>query len=138
MGPSVTITGKVERPGNVTYTRRGGYMTASEVALGRVAILRDELSCVVVTERRVMPFDRDHLEVLGIDPDAAHGLIVKGATAWREPFGPSAAQVVYVDTPGYCPSDIARLSFTRRPQPAWPLEESTTFQAGRPESGGDE
>lgn len=127
MGPPVTISGRVERPGEVTYRRTGDYMRGSEVSLGRIAIVRDDLSCVVVTERRVMPFDRDHLEVLGLDPATARSLIVKGATAWREPFGPLAAQALYVDTPGFCPGDLARLEYTRCPRPIWPLDEFTEF-----------
>ena len=127
MGVPVVLKGRVERLGNVTYSRRGSYMKGQQVNMGRVAVLRSAAGSVVVTEKRVMPFDSDHLTVLGLEPKACHVIVTKSAIAWKAAFGDIARNVFYVDTPGYCPSDVAKLAYRHRPAPLFPLDEQVAW-----------
>jgi microcystin degradation protein MlrC len=120
LGPPVPIAGRVELHGPTTYSRAGTYMSGQVVDMGRVAVVHDRAGAVVLTERRIMPFDQDHLEVLGLDPARARVIVAKGATAWRAAFGAIEKQTIYVATPGFCPSNLSRLTYRHRPRPGWP------------------
>jgi microcystin degradation protein MlrC len=127
LGDPVAVRGSVRRLGPVTYRRAGRYMHGQEVGMGRVAVVEAAAGKIVLTERRVMPFDDDHLRAVGIDPQECGVIVAKSATAWKGAFGAYAARGIYVRTPGYCPSDVAQLKFEDRPRPMFPLEEEATW-----------
>lgn len=137
MGAPVRLAGPVRRPGHVRYTRSGSYMPGQGVDMGRVAVVESASGSVVVTELRIVPFDMDHLRVLGIEPTESRILVAKGAIAWKAAFGEIAATTVYARTPGYCPGDLRQLEYRNRTTPAFPLEGATwSEQSGTRASGG--
>lgn len=127
LGGPVSISGPVRRLGQVVYRRSGPYMRGQLVAMGRVAVVESRAGAVVITERRVMPFDDDHLRVIGIEPEKRRVIVAKSAIAWKAAFGSYAKQGLYARTPGYCPSDLSSLRYTQRPCPAYPLEEDARW-----------
>lgn len=129
MGPPALVSGTVRRHGPVRYRRTGSYMTGAEVDMGRVAVVESEVGSVVVTENRIVPFDDDHLVVLGLAPRSARILVAKGAIAWKAAFGEYAATTVYVDGPGTCPVSLDALDFAARPRPMYPFEPLTAWSA---------
>jgi len=121
-GPAtVRLEGRVEPLGVVRYRRQGPYMRGQLVDMGRVAVVDCAAGRVVVTERRVLPFDDTHLRVVGIEPERKQILVVKGATAWRAGLAAIAKNAYYVSTPGYCPADLARLEYRSGAPRAYPL-----------------
>jgi microcystin degradation protein MlrC len=129
MGPPALVSGAVRPHGQVRYRRTGSYMTGAEVDMGRVAVIESEVGAVVITENRIVPFDDDHLTVLGLAPRAARILVAKGAIAWKAAFGDYAASTVYVDGPGTCPVSLDALNFAARPRPLYPFEPLTEWSA---------
>lgn len=127
LGPPVPVSGMVRRPGKMCYRRSGSYMHGQPVDMGRVAIVESAAGHVVLTENRVMPFDDDHLRLLGIDPEKQRIIVAKSATAWKAAFGRYAARVLFVRTPGACPGDLGQLAYSRRPHPLYPLERDATW-----------
>jgi microcystin degradation protein MlrC len=124
-GPTLVLDAEIVRVADVRYRRTGTYMTGQQVDLGRCAVVAVEGVELVLTSRRAMPFDPDHLPAVGIDPAERRVLVAKSAIAWRAAFGAVARGVVYVDGPGICTCSLGRLPFTSRPRPAWPLEPAT-------------
>jgi microcystin degradation protein MlrC len=127
LGDPVPVEGEVRRLGVVGYTRTGRYMQGQTVDMGRVAALESRMGTIVLTERRVMPFDDDHLRAVGVEPERRRVIVAKSASAWKGAFGAYAHAAFYVRTPGYCPSDLGQLPFSRRPRPAYPLEEDAIW-----------
>lgn len=127
LGPPVTLIGSVSAHGPVSYRRTSEYMRGQTVNLGRVAVIDCGAGQVVVTERRVLPFDLDHLTAVGVQPARKRVIVAKAAIAWKEAFGELAAQAAFLRLPGFCPSDLADIPFTRRPAPLWPLEPNTAW-----------
>jgi microcystin degradation protein MlrC len=123
----VEVEGRVDRIGVVSYKRSGSYMSGQQVNMGSVAIVHSGLGKVVITENRVMPFDSDHLAVLEIDVATCRVIVTKSAIAWKAAFGDLGATVFYVDAPGRCPSDLARLTYHHRPVPLYPIEPDTSW-----------
>lgn len=121
-GPPVAIAGPVRFAGEVSYRRTGNYMTGQSVPLGPVAVVDDAGVQVMLTTEKAMPFDNDHLRVVGIQPEAQRLIVVKSAIAWRPHFRPFAGAEFYLDTPGITTSNLERLDFAKRPRPLYPLE----------------
>jgi len=126
-GLPIDVDGVVELAQAVEYRRRSSYMTGQLVRLGEVAIVNASGVRIVVTEQRLMPFDADHLTVLGIEPAAQKILVCKSAIGWRAAFGDVAKAHVFVDTPGICASDLRRLDYTHGQHAMFPLDQRATW-----------
>jgi microcystin degradation protein MlrC len=121
-GPPLELDGVIALAQPVAYRRRSSYMTEQLVRLGDVAVVDAGGVRVVLTERRAMPFDADHLTVLGIAPAEQRVLVCKSAIGWRAAFGDVARAHVFVDTPGICASDLHRLPYRHRQGAMFPLD----------------
>lgn len=120
--PPLVLRGRVAFAGEARYRRTGSYMTGSEVDMGACAVVDAGGVEVVLTSRRVPPFDADHLRAVGIEPAERRILVAKSAVAWRAAFGDVASEAIPVDTPGPCTCRLETLPYERRPRPLWPLD----------------
>lgn len=125
-GEPIETTVLVEKITTGEYEHKGSYMTGYITSMGRTALVRADGVQIVLTSRRSMPFDAEQLRCLGIEPKEQNILVVKAAVAWKAAFGDIAKRVLIVDTPGVCAAELTRLNYNKRPQPLFPLDESTT------------
>ncbi len=121
-GAAVAVRGRVGCLARVRYDRSGSYMTGQQIDLGQCAVVEAEGIELVLTSRRAMPFDADHLRVVGIDPESRRVIVAKSAVAWRAAFGELAAEAIFVDTPGICTCQLDRLEYENAPRPIVPLD----------------
>lgn len=121
-GAPVALRGRVGRLAHVRYERSGSYMTGQQIDLGQCAVVGAEGVELVLTSRRAMPFDADHLRMVGIDPESRRVVVTKSAVAWRAAFGEFAAEAIFVDTPGICTCHLDRLGYENAPRPIVPLD----------------
>ena len=128
-GPPLAFEGRILRAGPVEYRRRSSYMTGQLVRLGAVAVVDAGGVRVVLTERRAMPFDADHLRVLGIAPEAQQILVCKSAIGWRAAFGEIAGLTSSSTRPASAPP-TSPSSPTRRARTR--CFRSIPMPAGRP------
>ena len=119
--PRLLLRGRVASAGEASYRRTGSYMTGSLVDMGLCAVLEAGGVEIVLTSRRVMPFDDQHLAAVGIDAAERRIVVVKSAVAWRAGF-PGAAQSLALDTPGITSCRLETVPYTGRPRPLYPLE----------------
>ncbi|MBL8698446.1 MAG: M81 family metallopeptidase [Alphaproteobacteria bacterium] len=126
-GDPVAIDGTVVFAGRVHYRRSGPWMTGQLAQLGRVARIDVDGIHVVVTETRILPYDTQHLEAVGLDPRRLRFIVVKAAAGWRTPFEPLMSTCFYLDTPGAHAPDLSRFPFRSRPRPLYPLERDATW-----------
>lgn len=130
LGPPVHLTGDIRPIGDMVYRRSGAYMTGQQVEMGRVVIVSSGAGDVVLTEKRVMPFDDDHLRVLGLRPESYAIVVVKSASAWKAAFGAYASKAIYVRTPGFCPSDVRDVGLTGPAERYFPIDPSRAWVPG--------
>lgn len=123
-GAPVLLEGRIAFAGPLVYTRSSSYMTGMPVDLGCVALVVCGETRVLLTERRAMPFDTDHLRAVGIDPVAQRILVVKAAVAWKAAFGDLAVAHHLVDTPGACAPNLAHLDYRHGAERLYPLNRS--------------
>ncbi len=108
-GSPIPVTGTVRLVSDGTYVHRGSYATGITTRMGRSVVLEASGNTIVLTERRVMPFDAQQLLSVGVSPRHCRALVVKSAIAWRAAYGEYASQVIEVDAPGVCTANLRRL-----------------------------
>ena len=121
-GAPVTVRGKLVRVEEVRYRRSGSFHTGMEIDMGVCAVLDLGGVELVLTSRRVLPFDSDHLHAVGIDPAQRSILVTKSAVAWRAAFGDVASRAYYVDGPGICTCRLDSFDYKRVRRPIVPLD----------------
>ena len=120
------------------FVGRRGLVRGSSQSMGPSALLELGGVRVVVITHRQQLLDPAQLEILGVDVDSpASGvqtLVVKSRGHFRaafEGFAP-ASRIVEVDGPGLTTPVLSRLSLTRIPRPAFPLDPDATWPALSP------
>jgi microcystin degradation protein MlrC len=83
----------------------------------------DGPNTVVLNSLRTPPFSLGQITSLGIDPAHQAILVVKAAVAYKAAYGPIAARVIEVDTPGLTAIDPARFTFRNIRRPMFPLDD---------------
>jgi microcystin degradation protein MlrC len=126
-GAPVRVQGRVARLGSGDFTYKGSYMTSRKVQAGRAALLDSSGVQVLVREKKVMPFDREEIQVMGIDPARCRIIVVKSALAWRAAYGDLARAVLDVDTPGICTARFDTLPYRRLRRPISPLDRDVSW-----------
>lgn len=111
-GDPVELSGIVRLVSDGRYTHRGSYNTGFVIQMGRSVVIESGNNTIVLTERRVMPFDAQQLLSLGVSPLYCQALVVKSAVAWRAAYGEYARSVIEVDAPGVCTANLHRLGLS--------------------------
>ena len=97
--------------------------------MGRCAVLRSGAVRVLLTERKTPPGDLAQLRSQGIEPTEQQVIVVKSAVAFRGAYAPIAAEMLEVDTPGLCASNLHPFPYRLLPRPVYPLEEGVEWAA---------
>lgn len=116
---------RVEQPGHFTG------MYGREVRMGRCAVLRSGGVRILLTERKTPPGDLAQLRSQGIEPTQQQVIVTKSAVAFRGAYAPIAAEMLEVDTPGLCASNLHAFAYRALPRPLYPLDEGVEWGTGR-------
>jgi len=116
---------RVESPGHFTS------LYGHEVQMGRCAVLRSGGVRVLLTERKTPPGDLAQLRSQGIEPMHQQVIVVKSAVAFRGAYAPIAAEMLEVDTPGLCASNLHPFHYRLLPRPVYPLDAGIEWGAGK-------
>jgi microcystin degradation protein MlrC len=81
----------------------------------------------IVTTHRYQPTDLNVFRSQGIEPTAKQIVAVKSSVHFRAAFGPIAADVIEVDTPGLTNPRLDGLPYRRLNRPIYPLDAETTW-----------
>lgn len=94
------------------------------IHMGRTAWLRVAGVNIILTERKIPPFDLAQLRGVGVNPERQKMIVVKSAVAYRAAYLPIAAGVIELDTPGLCSANLSRFPYRHLPRPIFPLDEA--------------
>ncbi len=78
---------------------------------------------VIVSERRIQPWDPEIFRRMGIEPTEKQILVLKSAVHYRAAYGPMAKQIIEVDTPGLLSSNFTNFKYRHIKRPIFPLDE---------------
>lgn len=121
-GEPVEVTGKIRLLFDGQYRHVGAYMTGQLAFMGRTAVVECGQLTIVLTEKRVAPWDLGHIRYAGLWPDDFKIIVVKSAIAWQTAFGAFAKSVIYVDTPGCCSANLEHFHYERVSKPIYPFD----------------
>lgn len=122
-GDPVLLAGTVRWCGDGAFTLKGSWMRGLTLRPGRCAWIESDAGVwVVLSERKVPPFDAGELRRVGIEPATCRVIAVKSAIAWQAAYGDLAAEAIYVDTPGICTPHLHRLPYQNRRRPLCPFD----------------
>ena len=115
----VTVTGYVKTLSDGEYLSD---LPPQPVHAGRQAVLQVGGIAIVLTERPVMTIDQAAYHSVGMEPRQFKIVGVKSPGGFRAIYGPFAAGIFEIDTPGPTDSDLTRLPFRRIRRPLWPWD----------------
>lgn len=117
-GLPVELSGRVRLISDGSFRHKGPYMTGMKANMGKTAVLElEEIdSAVVLTERRVAPWDVNHVRSVGVDPQEYDVIVAKAAVAWRSSFENLAKWAVEIDTPGASNANLLHFSYLHLPE----------------------
>ncbi len=121
-GAPLTLTGTVRLLSDGNYINEGPMFTGLHVAMGRTAVFVVGEVEIVLTERRVQPWDAQALRSVGIEPAERLIIGLKSAVHFRAHYGPLARRIFEIDTPGIHNPDVTQYDFRRLRRPMWPLD----------------
>jgi microcystin degradation protein MlrC len=125
-GEPVRVSGVVERLNDGQFTIEGidhfAGIYGRNVHMGRCAVLRCGGVRLLLTERKTPPGNLAQLRSQGIVPEEQRIIVVKSAVAFRGAYEPIARDIIEVDTPGICASNLERFSYHKLPRPIYPLD----------------
>lgn len=121
-GPPLTLTGTVRTITDGNYVNRGPMFTGMPVAMGRTAVFVVDDVEVVLTERRVQPYDMEALRSVGIEPTERLIIGLKSAVHFRADYGRIAHAIYDLATPGVHYPDVTAYEYRRLRRPMWPLD----------------
>jgi microcystin degradation protein MlrC len=125
-GKPIWLRGVVERLTDGRYHIEGkdhfAQLYGRDVNMGRCAVIRDGGVRVLLNERKTPPGDLAQLRSQGIIPEEQHIIVAKSAVAFRGAYGPIAAEIYEVDTPGLCSADLNRFAYRKLTRPIYPLD----------------
>ena len=125
----VRLTGMVRAKSDGEFTVTGPIYTGAKVSMGRTVLFDTIDALIVITERRMEPYDIGIFECVGLDPARYDYLLLKSRMYARPVFGAMAKALVECDADqgGPTSSNYALFPFKNIRRPVYPLDEGTTF-----------
>jgi microcystin degradation protein MlrC len=92
------------------------------IDMGPSAVVRHRGLTILLTSRKLPPFDLGQWRSQGINPEELSMIGIKAAVGHRVAYEPIASASFTVTTSGPCTSDVTRLPYTRLRRPVFPLD----------------
>jgi len=86
------------------------------------AVLDAGRALILVSSKRMEPFDLGVFRHAGIEPTAQRYLLIKSRQHFRAGFAPIARHILLVSGPGVTSSDYGLFRWTKVPRPLYPLD----------------
>ncbi|MDE0682886.1 MAG: MlrC C-terminal domain-containing protein, partial [Candidatus Poribacteria bacterium] len=100
--------------------------------MGRTAVIQVGGVEVILTERRIQPYDAEVLRSVGIEPQTRKLIALKSAVHFRADYTPIAHQILEVDTPGVHSPNLFTYDYQKLRCPVYPLDSTVSY--GKSES----
>jgi len=93
------------------------------IRMGPCAVVKHRGLTILLTSKKLPPFDLGQWRSQGINPEELSMIGVKAAVGHRVAYGKIMSEEFTVNTSGPCTSDITRLPYTRLRRPVFPLDQ---------------
>jgi microcystin degradation protein MlrC len=129
VGPPVAVSGTVRTLHDGVWEDTGPTHTGARHydAGASAAVDLKGGQILILCSRVVMPASPGQLTSLGIDPAGVAVIVAKGVHSPLAGYGPLAAEVIQVDTPGVTAANLSRLTYRNRRRPLLPFEPEAAY-----------
>ena len=126
-GAPVALTGLVKTLSDGRFIHKGPMGRGTAGNMGRTAVVQVGGIEIILTERRIQPYDAQVLRSVGIEPTARKLIALKSAVHFRADYTPIAHQILDVDTPGVHSPNLFSYRYQRLRHPVYPLDPTTPY-----------
>ncbi len=126
-GAPVALTGSVKALSDGRFILKGPMGRGTAGNMGRTAVVQIGGIEIILTERRIQPYDAQVLRSVGIEPKARKLIALKSAVHFRADYTPIAHQILDVDTPGVHSPNLFNYDYQQLRRPIYPLDPSVTY-----------
>lgn len=126
-GKPLELSGRVTRITDGQFVVTGPMFTGVQVNMGNTVVLDVGNMQIVISAKRVEPFDLGVYTHCGLDPTRAKYVLLHSRQHFKAGFEPIAAHILLVSGPGVCTSDYDSLPFEHLNRPIYPLDASTAW-----------
>jgi microcystin degradation protein MlrC len=121
-GEPIHATAHVKLLSDGRFTMRGAMGGGARANMGKTAVLVVGGVEIVVTERRIQPYDAALLRSVGIEPTHRRLIALKSAVHFRGTYQDIAERIFDADTPGVHRPDFRCYEYRRLRRPIHPLD----------------
>ena len=126
-GAPVALTGSVKALSDGKFILKGPMGRGTVGQMGTTAVVQIGGIEIILTERRIQPYDAEVLRSVGIEPKARKLIALKSAVHFRADYTPIAHQILDVDTPGVHSPNLFSYDYQQLRRPIYPLDPSVTY-----------
>lgn len=126
-GEPVRITGQVKTITDGVFVHKGPMRQGTVGNMGRTVVVQVGGVEIIVSEKRIQPFDAEVIRSVGIDPEDRKIVVLKSAVHFRADFTPFAHEILDVDTPGVHSPNLFSYKFENLRRPIFPLDPEAKF-----------
>ena len=126
-GAPVALTGSVKALSDGRFILKGPMGRGTVGQMGTTAVVQIGGIEIILTERRIQPYDAQVLRSVGIEPKARKLIALKSAVHFRADYTPIAHQILDVDTPGVHSPNLFSYDYQQLRRPIYPLDPTLTY-----------
>jgi microcystin degradation protein MlrC len=117
------VSGLVRSVSDGRYIFEGNYNRGMVADIGRTAVIDIGPIALVVSGKPANMIDLGVYRSQGVEPRDRKIVVVKSTNGFRSEYGPLAAQIMMVDTPGVSSANLRAVPYRRVPRPIHPLDD---------------
>lgn len=126
-GEPVRLDAYVKLISDGVFVQEGLMGGGAEKTMGRAAVLVKDGVEIVVTERRIQPYDTALLRSVGIEPTRRRIIALKSAVHFRGTYQAISERIFDADTPGVHRADFSNFKYRNLRRPMYPLQKDILF-----------
>ncbi|MCZ7583638.1 MAG: M81 family metallopeptidase [Deltaproteobacteria bacterium] len=126
-----TLTGRVRLIADGAFRFKGPGFHGVEFQRGRTTVVQAGAIFLEIMERPVVQWDPELYRSVGLEPRDARIVVVKSPAGFRAAYAPFAAEIIIVDAPGVCSSNLRSFPWKRIGRPCYPLDEIVDWRERR-------
>ena len=127
-GNPVSLTGYVKTISDGNFIHKGPMGRGRAGHMGRTVVLEVDGIEIILTEKRIQPYDAEVLRSVGIEPADRDLVALKSAVHFRADYASIAHEILEVDTPGVHSPDLFSYDYRKIRRPIYPLDSYPTWQ----------
>lgn len=128
-GDPVEVAASVKLISDGRFQNRGHMRDGIVEEMGRTAVVESEGIKIVLTERKMPPWNLEQLRSVGIAPEHEKIIALKSAVAFRAAYEPIAGEIIEVNSPGLSSVDLTQFNYRNVRRGMFPFEKAETNQA---------